>query len=141
MSKEKIPSNMKSIYDTFYKKISDIINKDDKIFDIKKDPMVLKQLIELSMATVEKLKDMSGENKKKQAIWMLKIVIKDLKEKNKIDADAADEIITNIDFWGGIVMDVAIDAIKGAFDIGQEFIEDLREEGCKSACMQNCFIC
>ena len=137
---EPLDNELIKLYDIFSKKIEEIFTEKNDI-ELRSDPTLVRVLIESSMSIVERYKTWSGEKKKKQAIIMLIVIINDLAEKGKISREDADEINSNINFWGGIAMDIAVDAVKGAFDIGQDFTEDVIESGCKSACKQNCNIC
>lgn len=136
---DELPPGLTGIYTTLYTKIERLIDGQE-VIDIKADPTLIRIMIGSAMEVVEGYGGWTGAEKKRYALMMIQFIIADLADKGKIDKDVAREINANIDFWGGIVMDVAIDAIKKAFDIGQDFVQDARRQGCGPACKENCTI-
>lgn len=144
LTREDLPRELKNLYDALYSKIESIVST-DVVIDIKNDPKYIKVIISSSMEIVEKFKNKngkgwSGEDKKKHALSLIKLVIKELERDGKLEENVADEIIENIDFWGDLVIDIVIDVAKKVFDVGQEFAEDVSEKGCKIACKENCIV-
>lgn len=138
-----LPVEVRELYQILYKKIEKLV--DGGSIDLK-DPTTLRVFIESAMAVVENFRNdddegWSGPEKKRYALMLIKLVIQDLAADGKIEEDVAEEIVTNLDFWGGIAMDMAVDAMKKLFDVGQEFIQDTRTDGCKESCHQNCCCC
>lgn len=136
-----IPPELQTLYNTLYAKISTMIG--GKVLDLKSDPNTLRILIESTMTIVENFKNedgkgWSGPEKKRIALSLIHYIIHDLAVNGKIDPTVAAEINANIDFFGGIVMDVAIAAAKKAFDVGENFIQDAKKTGCKASCRKNC---
>ena len=128
-----LPLALKDLYNTLYIKIGGIVDGDD-VINLKSDPSTLRVVIESAMTIVEKFRNVNGQGwsgpeKRTVALTLVKFVFIDLAKKGKIDKDMT-ELVANLDFWGGIVMDVAIDAIKKLFDIGQ----DVYREGCNQTC-------
>ena len=115
-SEEQLPKSLIKIYKVLYKKVSNLIAGEK--LSIAKDTSTILLLIEKSMVLIEKAKDeetgerFRGFEKRKYAIMLVKFIIRDLVSKGKIDQDAAEYILSGIDFWGGIAMDIAIDAAK-----------------------------
>lgn len=151
MNSNELPIEYRALYDSLYKKISGLVSG-SHVIDIRNDPATLRIIIESTMTIVEGFRDtdnkvLSGPEKKRIALTLIKYVISDLNKSGKIDPIAAEEMIKNIDFWGGIAMDVAVDAIKIMFNIGQKvaaevgvFVEDTEKTGCSTACKKNCCI-
>lgn len=136
-----IPPELQTLYNTLYNKIIFMIG--GHTIDLKNDPAMLRILIQSVMVIVENAKDINGTGwngpeKKKIALLLIKYVIHDLAVKGKIDPVIASDIINNIDFFGGLAMDIAIDVAKGMFDIGQKFVTDAKTTGCKQSCRKNC---
>jgi len=136
-----LPVELQGAYDALYKKISGMIA--GHTIDLKSDPTTLRVIIEAAMAIVEQCRDSngntwSGPEKKRYALTLIKYIFRDLAANGVLDPAVASELSANIDFFGGVVMDVAIDAIKGMFNIGQTFIQDARATGCKAACAKDC---
>jgi hypothetical protein len=136
-----VPPELQVLYNTLYDKIILIIG--GHTIDLKNDSTVLRVLIQTVMVIVENAKDVNGQGwngpeKKRIALSLIKFVIHDLAVKGKIDPITAADIISNIDLFGGVAMDLAIDVAKGMFDIGQHFVEDAKKTGCKASCRKNC---
>lgn len=139
--KPQIPVELQGAYDALYKKISGMVA--GHTVDLRSDPTTLRIIIESAMAIVEQCRDSngntwSGPEKKRYALTLIKYIFRDLAANGVLDPIVANEISSNIDFFGGIVMDVAVDAIKGMFNIGQGFIQEVRTTGCKAACAKDC---
>jgi len=144
-----LPPEYKALYDTLLKKVSGLI-AGGHVIDIRNDPAMLRVIIESAMAIVEDFrgtneKALSGPEKKRIALTLIKCVISDLSKSGKISPADAHEIIKNIDFWGGVAMDIAVDAVKLMFLIGQKvgadigvFAEDAKKVGCSEACKKDC---
>ena len=130
-SEEQLPKSLIKIYKVLYKKVSNLIAGEK--LSIAKDTSTILLLIEKSMVLIEKAKDeetgerFRGFEKRKYAIMLVKFIIRDLVSKGKIDQDAAEYILSGIDFWGGIAMDIAIDAAKKVINLGEELKV---KEGC-----------
>jgi hypothetical protein len=149
MNTSDLPPEFKTLYDTLLKKVNGLIAGGHMI-DIKNDPTMLRVIIESAMAIVEDFrttneKALSGPEKKRIALTLIKCVITDLSKSGKINPTDAEEIIKNLDFWGGVAMDVAVDAVKSMFLIGQKvavdvgvFAEDAKKVGCSEACKKDC---
>lgn len=149
MNDQGFPPEYKALYDALYQKISALV-AGGHVIDIRKDPTTLRIMIESAMTIVENFQDinkqgLSGPEKKRIALTLIKCVITDLGKNGKIDPAAVQEINDNIDFWGGIAMDVAVDAIKLMFQIGQgvlvdaeAFAKDAKTVGCSQACKKDC---
>jgi hypothetical protein len=140
-----VPPELKTLYDQLYVKISSLI-AGNVSFDIKKDPTVLRIMIQSVMTIVENFKDVdgkgwNGQEKQRIALNLIKFVLNDLAVKGKLDPAVAKEVITELDFWGGLAMGLVIDAVKGMYDVGQQFSQDVQKVGCKAACKKNCFSC
>ena len=146
-----IPPEFKALHGALYKKISGLV-AGTHVIDIRNDPTTLRVIIESAMSIVEDFggadkKVLSGPEKKRIALTLAKCVITDLGNNGKIDSLVAQEINSNVDFWGGITMDVAVDATKIIFQIGQKvatdvgvFTEDAQKVGCSQACKKDCCI-
>lgn len=116
-----VPIELQDLYNQLYLKISSLISG-DAVFDIKKDPLILQVMVHSSMTIVENFKDVdgkgwSGSQKQRIALDLIKFVIADLSVKGKIDPIVAKDIIDNTDFWGGIMMNIAVDVAKGAIEV------------------------
>ena len=129
-----LPKSLIKIYNVLYKKITDLIAGEK--LSITKDAATVAILLENSMILIEKAKDQEtgekfrGPEKKKYALMMIKFILSDLASKGKIEDETAKYILSGIDFWGGIVIDVAIDAAKKVINLGK----DATEKGCGYAC-------
>lgn len=137
-----IPPELQSIYNELYAKIELIISG-GAVFDIRKDPTILRIVLQSAMVCVEEFRNKDGNGwngpeKKRIALALIKFVLTDLAAKGKLDPAVAKEICDNIDFWGGLAMDLACDVANYVIEVGQKFTEDVRTEGCKAACTKNC---
>lgn len=131
--KDTLPIDLKGLYDILYKEFEEIA--DGGKFDIRDDPTTIRLFIEGAMMVVEKFHNAddigwSGADKKRHALTLIKVVIADLATAGKIDKKIADSIIDEVDFWGGIAMDIAVDAAKKTFDIGQIAVKEMKKKGC-----------
>lgn len=139
---DEIPPELKGAYDALYKKIAGLV-AGNTVVDLRSDPTTVRIIIEAAMSIVEQCRGAdgntwSGPEKKRYAITIIKYVLRDLAANGKLDPVAALELSQNIDFFGGIAMDVAVDAIKGMFNIGQSLTRDVPVMGCKAACAKDC---
>ena len=141
-----LPPELELLYASLFKKINNIIIT-QKPIDIKEDATTLRILIQSSMVIVESIKGengkvYSGPEKKRYALILTKMVLKDLANEGKLDKVSAQDTIDNMDFYGGLMMDLAIDGVKQLFDCVQNTIQNNNqvpnnENNKKSGC--NCF--
>lgn len=153
ISETELPPEYKGLYDSLYKKISGMIG--GTVIDLRNDPTTMRILLESAMIIVENFrvtpeasistslspKPLSGPEKRRLAVTLTKMVITDLAKNGKIDPIVARDINLNIDFWGGIAMDIAISASKKLFDYGKEIVDDAQAKGCGASCKENCGCC
>lgn len=137
-----VPPELQTLYSDLYAKIDTIISG-GPVFDIRRDPTILRIILQAAMTSVENFRNQddkgwNGAEKKRIALVLIKFVIHDLSVKGKIAPDVAAEIIANVDFWGGIAMDLACDAANRIIEIGQQFTAEVKAKGCKVACKDNC---
>lgn len=143
VSKSKdLPAELKALYDILYSEINDVVKSGEFSVELS-DLSTVRVLIESAMTIVENYRDAdgngwSGPEKKKYALMLIRLVIQDLAKEGKIDKAVAKEIVANLDVWGSLAMDIAVDAAKKLFDVGQEFVQDVQSQGFKSACKENC---
>lgn len=140
---EKLPSILQDIYSLVYPQIRDLLHGKN-IFDIKKDPSSIRVLIGKVMQIVQRHdsgypgEKWTGPEKKTYGLMVIKQVLTDLGENEIIDKEVVDEIVIQLDFWGGMIMDLVVDAAKKVIDLGKrevkEFKRDLKESGWKKAC-------
>lgn len=145
-----VPELYRELYSALYKKISSMI-MGRSVVNLKTDPTLIKICIETTMTLVENFsgaQKLTGPEKKHIALEIIKCTFAQLSQDGKIDPHTAAEIINNIDMWGGIAMDIAIDAAKMAFYVGVkikdeavEFVADAKKIGCKQSCKKNCCCC
>lgn len=133
-----LPKSLIKIYNILYKKITNLIAGEK--LSITKDASTIAILIENSMVLLEKAKDQEtgekirGPEKKKYTLMMIKFIINDLTSKGRIEEETAEYLLSGIDFWGGIIIDIAVDAAKRVIDLGKDFSRDARDKGCGYAC-------
>ncbi len=140
-----VPAELTDLYNALYVKVEILVNG-GPVFDIKKDPSFLRIVIGSAMTIVENFRNQDGngwdgQRKRMIALALTKYVINDLAVKGKIDPIIAQEVILNVDFYGGVAIDIAIDIAKKVYDVGQEFVADAQAKGCKAACQENCCCC
>jgi hypothetical protein len=142
-----LPPEYQALYDTLYLKVSSMMA--GHIIDLKTDPTLLLVIIKSAMTIVESFrsndKPLDGTEKRCLALTLVKLTITDLAKNGKIGQENADDILKNIDLYGGITMDIAVSAAKGLFYIGGivkdevvEFATDAKKVGCKGSCAKNC---
>lgn len=134
---ENVPREFQALHDTLYKKITAMIG--GETFDIRSDPTVVRILIQSAMTIVERARDAngntySGPEKKRIAVMVTKWVINDLATEGKIDPVTAKEICLNVDFFGGIAIDLAVAGAKNLLDVGQQMFADNGVARKKSCC-------
>ena len=147
-----IAPEFKVLSETIYSKISTMI-RTGHLLDVKNDPNTIRLLIGTSMLIVQnyRTKDnqgLRGPEKKTLALTLIKLVIESLAKSGKIEKETATLLIMDIDLWGGVAMDVAVDTGKVIFNVGQgvakdaqNFGEDAKTVGCKQSCAKNCCCC
>jgi len=141
-----LPPELDLLYASLFKKINNIIIT-QKPINIKEDATTLRILIQSSMVIVESIKGengkvYSGPEKKRYALILTKMVLKDLANEGKLDKVSAQDTIDNMDFYGGLMIDLAIDGVSKLFDCVQNTIQNNNqvpnnENNKKSGC--NCF--
>lgn len=130
------------VYDILYDQVVELVDGGN---EFGADSKSVKILVKMAMTVVENFKKgseaaLNGASKRSTALSLIKYVLKDLAGRGKLDAVAVARIIDGLDFWGGMVMDVAVDAAKKLFDVGHGFVDDVKEGGCKSACRKTCIL-
>ncbi len=137
-----VPPELQDLYNNLYVKIATMVSG-GPVFDIRSDPTVLRVILQSAMVTVESFKNAdgtgwNGQEKKSIALVLIKFVINDLVVKGKVDPAVAREVVLNIDFWGGLAMDLAVDAANLVIDLGQKAVANVKAIGCKKACAEGC---
>ena len=127
-----LPKELEDLYNQFYEKIKTIV-EGGAVIDLKNDVPALVKIIEAAMTTVEKFRNKdgegwSGDQKQQYAIALIKLVLADLTRHGKIPQATHDEIVKQIDIWGGAAMKIAIDAFKNLLDLGNK--GDEAKKGC-----------
>jgi len=133
---ENLPEELKELYDNLYKKISDMVG--GRVIDGRSDVRLIKIILENSMEIVEKFRNQdgkgwSGYEKKEHALDMAKYIIWHLQSDGKIKDEVAATILDGLEIFGSVAIDMAIDAIKKVFDVGQDIVE----KGCEGCCERN----
>jgi hypothetical protein len=111
--------------------------------------VILIIVIESTMTVVEAYNQsggtMTGPEKKALALSLVTLVINDLATSGKIPTALAASLNEDVTLWGGVVIDVAVDAANATFAIGQKavtqieaFETDVKTTGCKAACGKDC---
>ncbi len=126
-----VPKEWQDLHDALYGKIKSMVGGGG--WDLRKDPTTIRIIIQSAMTAVEKLRQTDGSaytgaEKRAIALRIIKWVIDDLAKDNIIPKDVADEVNANIDFFGGVAIDMAIAAGKEALKIGQKIIADIKEQ-------------
>ncbi len=137
-----VPPELQVLYNQLYNKI-ELLVSGGPIVDITKDPTVLRLIIQSVMVCVENFKDVngqgwSGSEKKRITIVLTKFIINDLAVKGKIDPVLAQQLIGDIEFYGGAAIDLAVSLGKTLYKKEQEFAQDAQEKGCSAACKKDC---
>ena len=137
-----LPPEYTALYSSIYDKILSITHG-GQIVNFRSDSTTLRVMIESTITIVESFKDnngnsLSGPEKRTLAINILKKVVNDLAANGKIKPEDALEINRDIDFYGGLVIDVAITAANKALAFGKEFVSDAKKTSCKESCKTNC---
>ncbi len=139
-SQDVLPPEFLNIYDEVY----NIVKENAASGTIKSAlPRIISSAIMLAMqssehATTSGGEKIKGSEKKKMALALIKKIVSDMSKDGTISDGDAKFVLDNIDFWGGMAMDIAISAIKKVFDIGQEFVESGKLQELTD---QNCSCC
>lgn len=144
MTNIQLPPEFQSLHDELYKKIGAIVS--GHVIDLKTDPSMLIVIFESAMTIVERFRNndghaYTGAEKKQIALSLIKSVILDLTKNGIIPLATSQEIISSVDLWGGVVINVAVDAGNLVFELGQKIVEDARTMGCGASCKKNCCAC
>jgi len=131
----KLSPELKRLYDVLYEKIEDIVSGESVSLT---DANTLKIIIESAMEVVGSCRSKNGAAKRQCSLKLAHYAIDDLVEKGKLSPEVGAEIKSQLDFWGGMAMDIAVDAVKQTFNIGKKFAGSVREKGCWNACMGLC---
>jgi hypothetical protein len=143
-----VPEGLQKMYNDLYAKIDLMIVAGPNMSDSSRF-LVVSNIVRICLQCVmvavesyrtDKNEILAGAQKRQIALALIKYILNDLAVRGKIPRDIADEVILQIDLWGGLAMDLACDAAKRVIDIGQEFVADAKAEGCSSACKQNCCV-
>lgn len=136
----KNPKEFQAVHDALYKKIKAMVG--GETINLRNDPTIIRILLESAMVIVEKFRDENGKGytgpeKKRIVIMVTKWVITDLGNEGVIDVELAKEINANIEFFGGVAVDLAVAGAKNLFDVGQQMIADDVARGgcCASICL------
>jgi len=127
-----LPKELEDLYNQFYEKIRTIV-EGGAVIDLKNDAPALAKIIEAAMTAVENFRNKDGEGwsgaqKQQYAIALIKRVLADLTRHGKISQATHDEIVKQIDIWGGAAMKIAIDAFKNLINLGNK--GDEAKKGC-----------
>jgi hypothetical protein len=143
---QQIAVQYRQLYQDLYSKVSPLFMGGQT--NLVTAPAIIRVIIETTMELVENyssLVKLTGQEKRQVVLGLVKCVIAELSKDGKIDPHMAAEIIKNTDFWGGLAIDIAVDAAKMVFYIGVkikedvvEFANDAKKSGCKQACKDNC---
>ena len=105
------------VYKTVYEQIAKIVRDNGEV-----DFSLISELIRITMEAIDqfssgKLQALSGEEKSRVALKIIKNVIQDLTDKGKIPANISKPVLMGLDVFAPIAFKLIVDATKGRINL------------------------
>jgi hypothetical protein len=124
-----------NIYNKIIPIIDDIIG-DRKLTADMFRPIIIKLigLIDSHISTT-----LDGSHKKQLALNVLDYIIKDLKNKGKVDQIVADALLISLELFGSSLIDFGVAFVRKVASAVEKIEEDIEKNGCSGCCSRNFF--